>query len=697
MASYLDEQDIYPLYEQAKTESYLWRKDYQEFERLADNELIADLDESLPEVNDGSLAASLFKLPKRIVNTKLKGRATATNRDDKWLTELANMQWENEIIPNANSQAPYIRKWKDAVRKAAIYGSVPIITLFVNRGEYTGSDFIVGQPQDVTLEPGKVSDNDSDVMFWDVYYTKLQLKEMIAQAKAETAENEKADEEGYNKWDIPALEKILAGDMKDERPTQDEPQQKQDKSVDKSGFHFCVIFQRGVGAPFYMYHKETKANVREWSNPDPTGDLPIHFLYCYQDFINPYGIGIVKLAGGTQNVLDYMRQSDVLSTMLGLRPPISIGGDTSETDLDSIIYAQDQQWILGNATVKREELNNQIYAQIPNRISMYKTSLNQLIPTGDTSISSESGDPQYSKTPAGVKFQGAQLSIDDEDFKDNLNITYAVVAKSMINTHFANMQGEDLMKLSEEERKILEEAGIQFPVGEDGEPSNELEITWDEVRASFDFEVDAEQDKAKDDEKRLEGLLKVAQFKASDPMFDQALAQDGKKLNTGELYSEIISLTSNNDKIIEDIPESEQSEDQMQPQIDPETGQPIDPNAQQEDPVTPDHMIKGEDMLHRQEMDKAKLALESRKLDQTDAKMAQDMQLKAQEGKEKPGGKKESKEPTEDEVNLQAVMEQYGVDEGTAMAMLEAEKQGFNPQEIVEALKRNQPIGAVNG
>lgn len=668
MPTYIEKDEIYPLYTTAKDESTTWRRDYHEFERLADNEIIDDLDESLPEVNDGSLAASLFKLPKRIINSKLTGRAKAVDRDDEWLTELANMQWENVIIPNANSQAPYIRKWKDAVRKSAIYGSVPLITIFTERGDYTGSDFIVAQPQDVTLEPGKVSDYDSDIVWWDVYYTKLQLKKMIEDAKKETKEAKKNDEEGYNKWNIPALEKILKGDMKDERSSEDEHKQKQTKSVEKGGFHFCISFQRGINAPFYMHHKSSETWVREWSNPDPSGDIPVHLLYCYQDFINPYGIGIVKLAGGTQNVLDYMRQSDVLATMIGIRPPVSITGDTSETDMDSIIYAQDQQWIAGNAVIKREELGSNIYSELPNRIAMYKTSLNQLIPVGDTSISSEAGDPNYSKTPAGVKFQGAQLSIDDEDFKDNVYQTYEAVAESMINTHFANMQGTDLMKLSDEEKEILEGAGIEFE-----EDSNELEVIWDNARAVFDFEIEAEQDKAQDEQERLEGLLKVAEFRATDPMFDQKLAKSGKKINDGELYAEIIGLTTDNDKILEDIPEEELNQEQNQPEIDPETGQPIEEQSP-EDPVTPDHMIKGEELMHKQEMDKARLALDEKKLGLEEKKL----------GIGQPDD--------EDTINLQAVMKQYDVDKGTAQAMLEAEKQGFEPEEILEGLKRNQGV-----
>ena len=558
--AFIQKTELYDLYTESVKDGKEWRRDYKEYERLADNDLSDDLDESLPEVNDGSLAASLFKLPKRIVSSKLKGRAKASDRDEAWVTELANMQWENNIVPNANSQAPFIRKWKDAVRKAGIYGGQPIITLFVERGDYTGADFIVPQAQDVTLEAGKVSDYDSDVIFWDVYFTKTQLEDIIEQAKAETKDAKKKNGagDGYNKWDVQALENILKSHAEESKDADKEPNSVDAKAVKRSGYKFCIVFQRGIKAPFYMYHASTKKTVREWENPDPTGDIPVHYLYCYQDFVNPYGIGIVKMAGGTQNVLDYMRQADILATQLGLRPPKKISGDTTGLDIDSLVYAQDADWIIGGAVVDRMEMSNNVYQSLPDRISMYKTSLNQLIPTGDTSISASAGDPNYSKTPAGVKFQQQSLSIDDEDFKDNLYITYAAVSKSMINTHFANMQGTDIMKLSDEQRDILMKAGLDFPVDEDGNPTNELEVIWDEARATFDFEIDPEDNKTADDEKKLEGLLKVAELRASDPSFDISMQESGKKLNLGELYAQIISLTTDNDKIIEDISPEEQ-------------------------------------------------------------------------------------------------------------------------------------------
>ena len=663
--AFLEHSDLKDLYSDSRTDSHIWRADYPNYERLADNGLMEGLDPNLPEVNDGSLAAALFKLPKRIVSSKLTGTVKAINRDEAWLSELANLVWQNEIIPNANTQAPFARKWKDAVRKAAIYGSVPIIILFVEKDGKRHSDFIVAQPQDVTLESGKVSDYDSDVKFWDIFYSKLQLKNIIEQAEIENKEAKKTNKDGYNKWNIPGLKKIYNSNAQESRDGQDEPKQNQDNSKPK-GFKFTVAVQEGIEAPFYMYHSDTDEVVREWSNPDPTGDAGIHFLYCYQDMINPYGIGIVKLAGGTQNVLDYMRQADVLATQLGLQPPLDINGDADSVDIDSLIYANRALWFTGNAKVTPVALSNATYQGLPERMSMYKTSLNQLIPTGDTSIASGSGDPNYSKTPAGVKFQAASLSIDDEDFKDNLYITYAAVAKSMINVHFANMEGKDLMKLSDDEREILRKSGLEFPETEDGEVSNQVEIEWDAVRAQFDFEVDPEQDKAKDDADKLEGLMKVAELLASDPEMTNKLAVSKKKLNEGELFSEIISLTSDNDKIITDIaPEDEQSD-----QIDPTTGQPM-PIGIGQDPL--------------QQVD---LEAKQQKMQQSDELH----QLKLQ--KMQPQVSNEATtEPTPEEMqaNIDAVMQEHGVDENTAITALAAEAQGLPIEDIlVELEKRKQ-------
>lgn len=675
--AFLEAKDLKQAYQEADQQATIWKESYPEYRRLMDNGLMDMLDENLPEVNDGSLAAALFKLPKRVVPNNLTGRVKALNRDEAWLTELANLQWENNIVKNANSQLPFKRKWKHAVRMAAGFGGIPIINLFVERGNYTGSDFIVAEPEDVKLEAGKVSDSDSDVIWWDVYYTKLQLKNMIEQAKRENKEakeNPETDPDSYNRWNIANLKYVLEHGGEETKPDQNTSES--NTKVRISGYRFTVAFQRGVNAPFYLFHPGTDRDCREWSNPDPTGDVPVHYLYCYQDLKNPYGVGIVKLAGGTQNVLDYMRQYDVLATQLGIRPPTDIAGDTTNTDFESMVYAQDAQWITGDAKVTRMEMANGVYGQLPGRIQMYKTSLNQVLPTGDTSATSaETGDPTQSKTPAGVKLAAANLSIDDEDFKDNLYITYAAVAKSMINTQFANMQGSDIMKLTDDERDLLIKGGLEFPVNEDGEVSNELDIVWDTVRAEFDFEVDPDSDKTKDDDKRLEGLTRVAEM-VSNPanvqllMSQQPIIMGNKELNIGELYSEIIGLTTDNDKILTDItPEDEEAmaaEEEMA--LAEQAAMPQEEMPIEEPEVMP------------QEMPMEELPTEQ---------FIEDAPIEPL-----PELPVEDEPLTEEEMiaNVEAVMQEHGVDEQTATMMLAAEDAGFDPNDIIDYIRESQPV-----
>lgn len=707
--AFLDKSDLSTLYTQSKTEAHIWREAYPSFERLADNGLMENLDPNLPEVNDGSLAAALFKLPKRIVNSHINGSVQALDSEDDWLSEFATIYWDNHMVPNANTQAPFTRKWKDAVRKAAIYGSVPLITLPVERDGETYTDFIVAQPQDVTLEPGKVSDYDSDVIFWDVYYTKLQLENMIEQAQTETKEAKSdGDSDSYNTWDIPAMEAILASENVEERNSLDTPMQEQDKNVRPQGFKFCIGFQRGVQAPFYMYHKDTDSTVREWSNPDPTGDVPVHFLYCYQDFINPYGIGIVKLAGGTQNVLDYMRQADVLATQLGLRPPIDINGDADSVDIDSLVYAQDALWFTGTATVERQEMSNAVYAQLPARMAMYQTSLQKLIPTGDTSASSnDSGDPTQSKTPAGVRLQAANLSIDDEDFKDNLYITYEAVAKSMINTHFANMEGSDFVNLTDDERELLTKAGLQFPQGADGSMSNKLEVVWDTVRSKFDFTVDATSGTKVTDSEQAQSIMDALGLIS--PQVSYYMGQDGWKFNLGEAYYNVFRKMNldNVDKIITKMTDEERAEAQKQPFpiIDPPqirlTGQipnsamgealsqggvNVDPQAT----TMQDNVDLGDIYKDPATGPNAKAAIQQMAGLTPDVVQTAPPAVPGQPQAVPAGVSSAQPQPSPSEIqaNVQAVMQQYGVDEQTALAALAAEHQGFPAEDVIAHLQK---------
>ena len=63
------------------------------------------------------------------------------------------------------------------------------------------------------------------------------------------------------------------------------------------------------------------------------------------------------------------------------------------------------------------------------------------------------------------------------------------------------------------------------------------------------------------------------------------LMKNGKKLNRGELLSNIISLTSDNDKIVEDVsPEDQQMQEQMAMQQGMQPGMQENPQEQAKEP-----------------------------------------------------------------------------------------------------------------
>ncbi|MDB5177450.1 MAG: hypothetical protein JWN75_1118, partial [Candidatus Saccharibacteria bacterium] len=173
---------------------------------------------------------------------------------------------------------------------------------------------------------------------------------------------------------------------------------------------------------------------------------------------------------------------------------------------------------------------------------------------------------------------------------------------------------------------------------ETGEASNEVEMLWDNLRAKFDFEVDPASDKVKDDESKLEANMRLLELLSSRPDIEQRIEMSGKRLDLGELFVETINLMSDNDKIITDI----SPEDQMD--VDPLTGEPIDP-MQQGMPEEP--------MLEEGMPQEAPEGLDDDTL----------------------------------ETNLQAVMEEHGIDEETAAMMLDYEHQGVDPEAILQALQ----------
>jgi hypothetical protein len=563
MTSWLDPEDYSRHYYDGQKQQRLFHLPFREFERLAANKLRSDLAANIPQVNDGSLAGIIRETPMRVLAQQMTGDFSVLSALDPttgemgepalWFKELINIIWNNKILPRANKQASPINKMQLSLYKSLIYGSIPIYDFLTYSGTELTSDFVILDPRDVYLEVGKSSDLDSDYIFVDTWYTPLQLKKIIS--KSEGVETDG----GKTTWDITALKKIYASHADQTKDYLQKNQAERNRPVMAQYFKFTTIYQRGLKAPFDTFYIGAGDGgqlgpvqlVRKRFNTDPLGDIPIHYLYAFQDLVNPYGTGQIEISGGTQNVLDYLTQLHVLANQIGLQPPIMVEGDRSMTDLDSMVYSPSQFWFTGTAKVDVMETSNNILAEFPKSYQLYKSQLTNMQQTSTIDIPATAGDPSNGKTPQAIQQNQNREGSHDNYYRKQVAQTYSRVFRHMMNDYLNNMTGDEMMQVAAEDAANLSRLDL-IPTDVNGEPdTKQVSIDWDKIHGAVDIKLDPDSSKDAQNKENIQELSSLMTVIQQNPYMIQYINSTGYELNMGQLYVEF--LTSLGVKDIEKI------------------------------------------------------------------------------------------------------------------------------------------------
>lgn len=358
-----------------------------------------------------------------------------------------------------------------------------------------------------------------------------------------------------------------------------------------------------------------------------------------------------------------MTQAHVFATQVGLQPPKKLSGPTDQTNFNSLTHTPDALWQLGQAQIDVVQNTNSVYTQFPNNFGLYKSQLQTLQGRTDGSISAESGNPNFSKTSAGVKMQQDRTNSQDNYLRNKADTASAKMAEKMMNVHMAQMEGADILDAAEEDIEKLLKAGYLDDNPNTPEPSpGDLPIMYEELKATFKFEYDARPEADEDEKNRMLELIDIA---TSNPNIIPAMQQSGYEFNLGEAFMKVINAsgTTNADKILTKL----NPEDQQAMGVDPATGQPI--GQPQGQPQGTDPQVE-------------------QKMQQSDEKHQLDMQIKSQ--KLQPQGQPAPEAMPQGEDELQVTMEEYGVDENVAGAIMQARAQGFDEAEIMAYLNGGQ-------
>jgi len=503
-----------------------------EYERIARNRPHPGINKSYPKNTDGTMAGIVDSLPKRVIQQLPSGKVETTQ--GTVMSIVANFVLYNDIIPNANLDADAIQKCWAVVSKSMTFGAIGTMNLFTKHDYSYGADFKYFYVKDGFFQSGKLTFQSCDYFFVRAWYQKSDIEAIIdrmqKQRKASRERGEAYDEE----WNLPALKRLK--DWCQEKAEEAKSSGEKERSARSEAIEVIHGFQKGVGAKFFSWATGPEEFICERVNKDPRGKMPVNYMYTTLDFENPLGRGVIEMSGGMQNVIDSMLQSYQYNRALMLAPPLIKRGnwDKSKAKLqpNAIIDLGSDE----NSTLEPLTLDTTALSNFTQDYGLFKSQILALNNNGDTSTSSEVGNPGFSKTSAGVQAQQLKLGVSDNYMRKQFEAWWSDNCETMLNIHFSNKHGLEEIELDDDTARKVREIDPELVTDD-----NKYTINYDEYTEMLRFTVDASTSDKESDEKQMENIDTILERVQNSPMLQAIMQQYPEK--QAELYNKVIALS----------------------------------------------------------------------------------------------------------------------------------------------------------
>lgn len=559
---YLTEKNIVEVFKTSRQYTESLTDDFHEYERLMRNKPHANIPKEYPKTTDGTTASYIRKTPHRIIQQLPTGKVVSDTND--WLSVLASFIYTNKIIPYANEGYALLQKCWTVVERFLGYGYCPTYAPFVNHGGYFCPDLRLPYWGDIFLQPGKLSDDDSNYIFIRSWW---QTKDIDALIESQSKLSKKIQKT----WDVGNLQKV-----KDIMVTKDEkaktPIEREKQINDKGGVELITGFQRGMGANFYTFHVSSGLIVRTKENKDPRGELPVSFAYGDIDGSNPFGRSIISLVGGMQNLIDGEVQMYQYNRALMLNPPLIKKGSWDKNKAKFAPNAIIDLGTSADADLTPLQIDSKSLESFPANFGLMQSQIFQLLSAPNASTSAEVGNAGFSKTPQGVEQNKANLSIDDNYVRKQFETWFERWSETAINLYFAERTGVEELQLDADTAEQLRQLAADGKFDESLlSEDNKVRINYNSATEELHFRVDPTTSKKQDDAEQLQIIQQAIQTVT--PQVGYYMGQDGWKFNLGEAYRILLTKMGieNVDKVVTRMnpQEAEQAKQAPFPIIDP--------------------------------------------------------------------------------------------------------------------------------
>lgn len=505
---------------------------FHEFERIARNKPHPSIPKELPKTTDGTTASIIRKTPHRIIQQLPTGNVKSDDED--WLSIVAQFIYTHKIIPYANEDYALLQKCWSVVERFLTFGYCGTYAPFIEHGGNFTTDLRLPYWGDIFLQPGKLSDTNSNYIFVRSWWQTKDIDALIAAQGKLSKKTEKT-------WNVDVLNQIKEFVTTKETSAQT-PVEREKNINTKGGVELITGFQRGVQSKFITFHVASGLVARTKVNKDPRGEMPVSFAYGDIDGSNPFGRSIIELVGSLQNLMDGEMQMYQFNRAMQLGPPLIKKGswNKNKAKLSPNVVID-----LGSdplASLEALNIDSTAITQFPNNYGLMKSQLLNLLASPDTSVGSEVGNPGFSKTPQGVQANVANLSVDDNYVRQQFETWFERWSETAINVYFAERTGIEELQLDDDTADALRDLDNfdETLLSDD----NVIRLNYDTATKALKFTVNTNSSQMKNDPAQQQIASNLLDLVMKYPMLNKAW---GGPIDVDELSRKIVNASAISD------------------------------------------------------------------------------------------------------------------------------------------------------
>lgn len=512
--------------------------EWDDREKIAYGKLTGNTDQVKTRISTGDLSSMLWERAARVAAQSPTGLIQPVTEADARDSDILNLTVQNYIIPN--QKQPFTITQRLWVFNSYIYGQMPVLAYWRVEDDYVGPDAMLINPRNVFIQAGKSSTYDAEYVFVSTFVSEAWMK---AQAKLPG-------------WNGAAIKRVLkqaedgavrpAGKDDAERQTSLDSRNSNEQG-DTKEYEVVTKYERGTDGRWITFLPDYDNEIiRDIPNKLKSGKLPVIWKHTMPLLTSPYDVSDVERGESLQKATDSFVNLAHEGAKYNVYPIHKY--KRGAVQRASMKWQPGAFWAVDNMNdVDIHQIGQNNLESFTKIYQFLKSAQLNLFGTDDTMISSQDGNPSFSKTPAGTKRREEIQVTRDKWDRDMYEQAFGELMEIWIEMIVNNNEVPMEFYVADEDIKTAHKAGITED-GRDGmgnmrrQGIAKVVVSPSKLKGQYRFKVDPGSSVTKEDSEEHERITEIMSMaiQVGPDMINQILQMFGKKFNFGELFSKWI-------------------------------------------------------------------------------------------------------------------------------------------------------------